>query len=445
MVFLLFPSFFFALSFIYRDQETLFSFSAGTVLLVALILFIRQKLIGWSARKVENQPIRGLSALYYSFNPTHALTPILFIAAGVFAVFITGANKMNFDANNLKRSDGTGGYLFWCENAIPIKEDINSVSGKKALGLDDEQVKSMSYVLARRSLGDDASCLNLNHVTAPPLLGVDPTEFISRGSFSFAKRIHDKRIDNSWKFLDISSETNTIYGIADQSVLEWGLKINPGDTLKLRSENGQPLNIIIAAGLKSSIFQGYVLIGMKNFTKYYPSVSGSNIFLVDGNSKLTDVYNNVLSERLDNHGINIEKTTKRLAAFYEVTNTYLSVFGIFGALGMITGIAGLGFVLLRNYNNRKREFALMLATGWPVKRIRRMILSEQVLILFAGVSTGLFSAIIATLPSLTNSPDIPWLFLTVMVSSIIFIGLFVLMVAIKEITSNSLISSLKKE
>ena len=28
--------------------------------------------------------------------------------------------------------------------------------------------------------------------------------------------------------------------------------------------------------------------------------------------------------------------------FYEVTNTYLSVFGVFGALGMITGIAGLG-------------------------------------------------------------------------------------------------------
>ena len=55
-----------------------------------------------------------------------------------------------------------------------------------------------------------------------------------------------------------------------------GIKIKTGDTLILRAENGQPLNIIIAAGLKSSVFQGNVLIGKENFTKYYPSVSGSS-------------------------------------------------------------------------------------------------------------------------------------------------------------------------
>ena len=194
-----------------------------------------------------------------------------------------------------------------------------------------------------------------------------------------------------------------------------GIKIKTGDTLILRAENGQPLNIIIAAGLKSSVFQGYVLIGMDNFTKYYPSVSGSSVLLVDGDPALIDLYKSTLNERLENYGINIEQTTDRLASFYEVTNTYLSVFGVFGALGMITGIAGLGFVLLRNYNHRKREFALMLATGFSVKRIRRMILSEQMLILFAGIISGVISAIVATLPSLKNSPDIPWFFLFIMV------------------------------
>ena len=64
-----------------------------------------------------------------------------------------------------------------------------------------------------------------------------------------------------------SSEHNTIYGIADQTVLEWGLKIKTGDTLVLRAENGQPLNIIIAAGLQSSVFQGNVLIGKEKFLK----------------------------------------------------------------------------------------------------------------------------------------------------------------------------------
>ena len=99
---------------------------------------------------------------------------------------------------------------------------------------------------------------------------------------------------------------------------------------------------------------------------------------------------------LENYGMNIEKTTDRLASFYEVTNTYLSVFGVFGALGMISGIAGLGFVLLRNYNQRKQEFALMLATGFHIKKIRQNDSSEQVLILFAGVSSGIISALVAT-------------------------------------------------
>jgi putative ABC transport system permease protein len=437
---------FFALSFFNTEKEIALSFAAGTVLLVAMILFIRQLFLLTRVKRPDKQnKLRGLSILYYSCYPSHAITPILFISAGIFAVFITGANKMNFDVNNLKRSDGTGGYLLWCENAIPIKEDISTISGKKALGLDDEEISSMSYVLARRSSDDDASCLNLNHVTAPPLLGIDPGDFIFKGSFSFVKRLSDSRFDNSWQFLNFASENNIIYGIADQTVLEWGLKIKTGDTLKLRAENGQPLNIIIAGGLKSSIFQGYVLIGMKNFAKYYPSVSGSNIILVDGKPEQLDIYKNILGGRLDNHGINIEKTTDRLASFYEVTNTYLSVFGMFGALGMITGIAGLGFVLLRNYNHRKREFALMLATGFPVKKIRGMLLSEMILILCAGVLMGVISAIIATLPSLTSSPDIPWLFLSLMILAIILTGLVALVIAVKEITNDSITSGLRKE
>jgi len=39
-----------------------------------------------------------------------------------------------------------------------------------------------------------------------------------------------------------------------------------------------PLKIILAAGLQSSVFQGNVLIGMENFSKYYPSVSGSSVY-----------------------------------------------------------------------------------------------------------------------------------------------------------------------
>ena len=429
-----------------KDQELSLCFGAGTVLLITLVLLCRQFFIGRIVYNPDNRKTRkGLSRLYYSFYPSHAVTPILFIAAGIFAVFITGANRMNFNGEHLKRSGGTGGYLLWCENTIPVKEDMNAISGRKALGIDNEQLMKMSFVQAKRSSGDDASCLNLNHVTAPPILGINPADFISKGSFSFSKSMSQKNVENPWKYLNVTSESNTIYGIADQTVLEWGLKIKPGDTLILRAENGQPLNIIIAAGLKSSVFQGYVLIGMDNFMKYYPSISGSSVLLVDGDPGLAGFYKSTLNERLENYGINIELTTARLASFYEVTNTYLSVFGVFGALGMIIGIAGLGFVLLRNYNYRKREFALMLSTGFPVKRIRRIILSEQMLILFAGVTSGVISAVVATLPSLTNSADIPWLFLGMMVSAIIITGLATLVISVRAVTNESLTTSLKKE
>jgi putative ABC transport system permease protein len=184
---------------------------------------------------------------------------------------------------------------------------------------------------------------------------------------------------------------------------------------------------------------------MDNFKKYFPSAPGSSIFLVDGNKNLTDAYAGTLNERFESYGVKVERTTTRLAAFYEVTNTYLSVFGVFGALGMITGIAGLGFVLLRNYNYRRREFALMLATGFRVRKIRRLILFEQMLILLAGMTSGIVPAIIATLPSLKNNSDIPWIYLVSMVLIIFFTGFAALLFSLQSVTRNSLIISLKRE
>ena len=434
------------LSLLLPNHKLLITFAAGTLLLLTLVLLWRQYYIGRYTKSSGRIKSRNqLSHLYYSFHPSNAVTPILFIAAGIFTVFITGANRMNFSDKQTERSGGTGGYLLWCENAIPVKEDMNTETGRNTLGLDSDQLSEMSLVQMKRSSGNDASCLNLNHITAPPLLGIDPADFIAKKSFSFSKVLTNKSIENPWQYLSLPSENNTIFGIADQTVLDWGLKLKPGDTLILRAESGAPLNIIIAAGLKSSVFQGYVLIGKENISKYYPSVSGSSVTLIDGKSILTELYKSILIERLENYGVNIEKTTDRLASFYKVTNTYLSVFGVLGAMGMIIGICGLGFVLLRNYNQRKYEFALMLATGFHVKKIRRMIISEQILILFAGVSAGTISALVATLPSIKSNPDIPWLSLILMIMAIVITGLSALFLSVRSVTNSSLTASLKRE
>ncbi len=434
------------ISFVLKENNTAFSFVAGTLLLFTFILFWRQFYIGKVNVNSSDLKLRkGLSRIYYSFNPSNAITPILFIAAGIFAVFITSVNRMNFDEKLLLRSSGTGGYLLWFETNIPVTEDLSSVRGKIALGLDDDSLSGLRFTSMKRSAGNDASCLNLNHIIAPPLLGADASDFISRGAFSFAKVLSDKSITNAWNFLNMNSESNTIYGIADQTVLDWGLKLSVGDTIILRAENGQRLNVILAGGLKSSVFQGYVIIGKENFSRYFPSVSGSSVVLVDGDTAMTSLYSQTLNDRLVNYGVNVELTTDRLKSFYQVTNTYLSVFGVFGALGMIIGVAGLGFVLLRNYNQRKREFALMLATGFTIRRIKKIILNEQIIILFAGVISGVFSAVLATLPSLYGGQEIPWLYLSLMIAVITITGAIAIFISIGSVSGKVLITSLKKE
>jgi putative ABC transport system permease protein len=434
------------LSVLLKEEKLYFSFAAGISLLLTSVLLWRQYYMGINKRvQLKNESRRQFSRLYYSFNSSGAVTSILFIAAGIFTVFITEVNRMNFNEKQGNRSGGTGGYLLWCENTIPLKEDLNIYSSRKSLGLDDSKLSGVKFIQMKRSSGNDASCLNLNHITIPPLLGTDPSDFIKNNSFSFSASLKREHVKNEWQYLTIPANNNVIYGIADQTVLDWGLKLKIGDTLILRAENGMPLKIIIAAGLKSSIFQGNVLVGIENFSKYFPSVSGTSVFLVEGKPELADLIRTTLNERIGNFGMNIERTSDRLTSFYSVSNTYLSVFAIFGALGMIIGTIGLAFILLRNFNQRKKEFALMLAIGFQASRIRRMVLSEQLLILFAGVVSGIVSAIVATSGSMSNLVKIPWVFMSIFVAVLFGIGSLVLAISVRSVTSKSLIGSLKKE
>lgn len=431
--------------FLFTDDELAFSFITGTLMLLTLVFSWKHYYIRKHRPAGNLKNRKQLSGIYYSINPSSAISPVLFIAAGIFIVFIIGSNRKNFSGINNESSGGTGGYLLWCENTIPVKEDLNSNAGRKSYGIDDSELEAMSFVQIKRLAGNDASCLNLNHISVPTLLGVDPSGFIQKKSFSFSSKLKSESISDPWQFLTLSPGKNIIYGIADQTVLDWSLKIKTGDTLIMRAENGIPLKIIIAGGLQSSVFQGNVILGLNNFSKYFPSISGSSIMLVDGKPELSDLYLKTLNDRLENNGVIIETATHRLESFFEVTNTYLSVFAILGALGMIIGIAGLGFVLLRNYNHRKQEFSLMLAVGFSADKIKSIIFSEQLLIMLAGISTGVISALVATLPSISNYSDIPWLLMIEMIAAMMGAGILALYLAIRPITNNSLIGSLKKE
>ena len=428
------------------QNSTPLYFLAGSFLLAALVTFIRYAYVKEVPKSSASDNMKSnIRRKYYSFHPSHIVTPVIFIAAGIFAVMITGANRMVLTDKMLRPEGGTGGYLLWAESAVPVKTSLNSPEGQKEFGLGEEDLKDLEIMQAGRVSGDDASCLNLNMVSSPPLLGVDASAFMERGSFSFASRLRKAGDVNPWELLEKNPGQNTIYGIADQTVLQWGLKKRTGDTMIFRAENGQPLNVIICAGLKSSVFQGYLLISNKNLSVYFPSVEGASVFLIDGKTEFSELYRNTLNERLSGYGFSTEDAGEKLASFFQVTNTYLNVFAVLGAFGMIMGIAGLGFVLLRNYNSRKREFAFLSATGFPESGIRNLILKDQLIILLWGVITGTVSGLTATLPSILSGNEMPWLLILIMILSIIISGTAVLFMSVRSIRSNTLISQLRKE
>jgi ABC-type antimicrobial peptide transport system permease subunit len=433
-------------SFLSEGHSMVAAFAGGSTLLVFMVLAFRHFILGNVTGTTGNyRMFRELSLRYFSFYPSHFVTPVLFIAAGLFILTATGANRREFSTGTLEASSGTGGYLLWCETSIPLTDNLSSQKGRSVHDLDVDVLKDVSFISARKASGDDASCLNLNHITSPPLIGLDPASFIADGSFSFAGSLKSRDISNPWELLNHNPGKNIIYGIADQTVMQWGLKLRLGDTLFFRSENGEPFKVILAAGLKSSIFQGNVIINAQNFSRFMPSVSGSNILLVKGRPELTDTIRHLLSERLSPYGISTETTAERLAEFNQVTNTYLSVFTILGAFGLTLGVIGLGFILMRNYNLRKREYALMLSVGFSLKDIKFSMLGEQIFILFAGISAGILPAFLATWPSLSSLSDLPWNYIIVMIISVSAAGLTAIFLSMRVVDRTSLIRSLRRE
>jgi ABC-type antimicrobial peptide transport system permease subunit len=427
------------------EKDRTLLFLAGTMLFISSLLFYYLLIIKrGSGGSILMHGSGYHSWKYYASYPSRAITPILFIAAGLFIVISTGANRKSFNTNNLSKESGTGGYILWAETATPLTFDLNSNAGKNEYGLiDNARLANLSFIQGRVGAGDDASCLNLNQVKAPPLLGIDAMKFSLNGSFAFDSRLNELDIENPWDALDIEVSENCIYGIVDQTVLQWSLKIKVGDTLTVATESGEPLHIIVAAGLSTSVFQGYIIIGEKDFSRYIPSASGSNLFLVDGDKTQAEDIKTDLTDLLSLYGVDMTFTWDRLAEFNQVSNTYLTVFTTLGGFGMLLGIIGLAFVLLRNFNLRKGEFALMVATGLSPALIKRNLFLEHFMILSAGVLSGTIPALLATLPSLSSGADVPVKLLILMIIAIVTVGTISIVISSRTLTINNLVARLR--
>ncbi len=400
---------------------------AGGLLFISFILFTDQLLRiprpgGSSSLSLSQVVQRNIAG-----NRQRSLTIILLFALGTFSVVLTGANRRNPQREINDDSSGTGGFQYFAEATIPILHDLNDPEVRYVSGLEGDY----SFVQFRKNDGDDASCLNLNRISNPVLLGVDPA--LMEGRFSFVASTPDLDPAKPWGSLEKEFVGGLIPAIADQTVIQWGLGKKTGDTLYYQSETGDTLRIKLIGGIAPSVLQGNLIISDRYFLRFFPSSSGASVYLVDVEPGAGVDPRNDLTRAFRDNGWYMTESAARLAEFASVQNTYLSIFTLLGILALILGTVGLGIVLIRNIIERASEIGLFQALGFGPGRIFRIFFLEYFSLISIGILAGFLAAILATLPGLLSLgamqafTNIGKLLLILIGNSICWISVFILL------------------
>ena len=383
-------------------------FAAGGLLLVSAVFFFI-----WYLGRLQQPVSTELQLVRLSWknalrNRTRSISIVILFAIGAFLVVSTGGNRKDLVSNSEDLSSGTGGFLYYAESTVPFLLQLNNPEVKYEYGLGE----GYSFVQFRKAEGDDASCLNLNKIINPQVLGVDPDMLEGRYSFVTSTDLLDE--EQPWSSLEKELPGGLIPAIMDETAIKWGLGLKVGDTLHYVNSNGGTMELLLIGGLAPSVFQGNVIISNNRFLEQFPESSGTHIFLVEGAMADTALIRSEIGRGLRDLGWDMQLTATRLAEFNSVTNTYLSIFLVLGALGLLVGTFGLVVVLSRSMLERRQEIALLKAVGYSRKQIRRLVVKEYMFLLQAGIGTGFLSAIIATLPSIL-SPNTDTSFITILV------------------------------
>lgn len=402
-------------------------FGAGALLLIAALCFTGMFLSLLEKAGAGRAPsLGGLGVRNIARRRRRSMATAIMLACGCFLVLSIGAFRLDENLDATERDSGTGGFLFIGDASVAIRPDLNTDEGREVLGMDPEDLPEVSFVQMRVRPGDDASCLNLNKAQRPRILGVDPAALSDRKAFRFAKTIEET--DDPWGLLKKKTDDGTIPAIGDNASLLWALKAPVGGIIEYPDpdERGQPIRFRIVGGLANSIMQGNLIIAEDVFAARFPSQSGYRSFLIDGPVARADEIDKQLTRDLRDNGLELTRSTKRLAQFNAVQNTYLGTFQILGGLGLLLGSAGLGVVVLRNVLERRGELAVMMALGFRSGTLKRLVVTEHVALLLLGLFSGIGAAIIAVIPALqAPASDLPYdkLSLTlfgVLVSGVIF-------------------------
>ncbi|MDH6303726.1 putative ABC transport system permease protein [Parabacteroides sp. PF5-5] len=345
-------------------------------------------------------------------NKKQAILSFVTLTMGVFIVFSVGLNRKGFaDSSQIKT--GTGGFSLWCESSVPVYHNMSTQAGREKLSLtalpDDAEIMQ-----CLRYSADDASCLNLNKVSTPTVLGVDMDALLT----------HDFRIEQNPYPLN---EVQDVYpALVDATVLTWSLGMALGDTLFYEGDRGQRVGIRLSGTLSNSIFQGHILIDKKYFSDIWEETSGSEVFLLKVDESQREEVKTLLSQALNEYGVRVTTTNDRLKQFNSVTDTYLTIFLTLGGLGLLVGIMSFIIVIRKNLSMRRKEIELYKTLGFTHQKIEQTLYKENVLIPLYAIATGVISSIVGVSISFMNTGI--WVWLLAFLFTAFFIGCIILFV-----------------
>lgn len=418
-------------------------FGAGALLLGAAMAFTSAFLSKLErSEAAANLTLTSLGIRNATRRRRRSLATVAMLACGSFLIVSIGAFRLDENADATKRASGTGGFALLGESTLPVVQDLNSQAGREFFNLDAKALTNVSVVPFRVRDGDDASCLNLNRAQKPRLLGVKAGLLAEREAFKFSSANSPLMVKLGWSSLKLSDQwllemqkkarestdgtirhvgfiseedskrlylargtASIIPAIADEASILWALGKKLGDTLDFTDERGRPFKVRLVAALAGSVLQGNLIISEDEFTARYPGEAGYRFFLVDAPPDRAAEISAALTKGLRDVGLELTPTTRRLAQFNAVQNTYLGTFQVLGGLGLLLGSAGLGVVVLRNVLERRGELALLLAVGFRAKALRWLVLSEHAGLLLIGLGCGVVAAVVAVLPALRSGGD----------------------------------------
>lgn len=434
---------------------------AGFATLAALLILVNSFLR--SAGQVQAsgdvmRPLAGLTALAArnaARNPGRSAVTIGLMGAAVFLIVALSAFRL------APTEAGSGGFELVAQSSLPVLQDLNSPSVREDLFADDAaKFENVNIVPFRLRPGDDASCTNLYQARQPRVLGVSSRlieEFDRPGAASFAwaasaaERDEDRL--NPWRLLRRDADAPRGPGdeppipvILDKNTAMYGLHLygGIGQEFDIPFDDDRTLRFRVVGLLANSVLQGALLIDEGEFVRRFPLVNGYRYFLVRTPAGRGADVEALLEDRLGDQGLDVRRSRDILADLLAVQNTYLSTFQSLGALGLLLGTFGLATVQVRSVVERRGELALLRAAGFSRRRLANLVLTEHLLLLLGGMTTGLIGALVAVLPhGWTGGASVPWRDLVPMLLVVLVVGLLAGLAAIRAALRAPLIASLR--